>query len=132
LQEVAQALHALATLRHRHARLLKALSAEAASKAPSANAIDVATCVWALGALRHHARPALAALTARMLELLPTFEPQARCVLHPPRNAAVVCLASAERVSAKLSGGSRFIYRYSSLCLISGLTMCMNTAVAKQ
>ena len=96
LQEVSQALHALATLRHRHARLLKALSAEAACKAPSANAIDVATCVWALGTLRHQPRPALAALTARMLELLPTFEPQVQCALHPPKNATLArssCLA---------------------------------------
>ena len=78
VQDVAQALHALATLRHRPIRLLNALSTEAAEKAASANAIDVATCVWSLGTLRHLSRAALDALTARMLDLLPTFEPQVR------------------------------------------------------
>ena len=82
---MAQALHALATLRHRPARLLNTLSLEAAEKAAAANAIDVATCVWSLGTLRHLSRPALDALTARMVELLPTFEPQVRSPRGRPR-----------------------------------------------
>ena len=75
----------MATLRHRPARLLNTLSLEVAEKAASANAIDVATCVWSLGTLRHLSRPALDALIARMVELLPTFEPQVRSPRGRPR-----------------------------------------------
>jgi hypothetical protein len=84
---VAQVLHALATLRQRPVPLLQALSAEAAGKAPGANAQDVATGIWALGTLRYLSRTALEAYTARMLELLPTFDPQARLHAHPEQAA---------------------------------------------
>jgi len=88
-QEVAQVLHALATLRQRPVPLLQALSAEAAGKAPGANAQDVATGIWALGTLRYLSRTALDAYTSRMLELLPTFDPQVRPHAQPERAASL-------------------------------------------
>lgn len=79
LQETARALWALATLKHKPLKVMRALCGQAEEILPQLNTLDLSNSLWALGTLHFNPGTLSQDIAQRALVLVDQFEPKVCC-----------------------------------------------------